>query len=157
MAALSLADMRLNHININCYDFESQFAFYRDVLGCTSVATGGTPDSGANFEKIGYPGKRGARTEVLAVGREMRGPYIELIQWVEVGEDKRGGPRDIGMVRIGFVVSDVDAAYKELCDLGVKVLGPPEGGGVGESRVRAFFFHDPEGNLLEMLQFKGRG
>ena len=147
---------RMNHVNINCYDFDRQLKFYTNVLGCTSVATGGTPESGAVFDELGYPGKHGARTEVMAVGAQTRGPYIELIQWAEVGADQRAGPRDIGMARIGFVVDDVDASYRELVDAGADVLGLPHEGGVGESRVRAFFFRDPEGNLLECLQFAGR-
>lgn len=147
---------RMNHLNVNCYDFDVQLAFYKDVLGCTTVASGGTPESGAVFDDLGYPGRHGARTEVLAIGGQTRGPYIELIQWVEVGADRRAGPRDIGMARIGFVVSDIHEAYRELVARDVDVLGPPHSGGVGASRVDAFFFRDPEGNLLEMLQFAGR-
>jgi catechol 2,3-dioxygenase-like lactoylglutathione lyase family enzyme len=147
----------MNHVNINCYDFDRQLAFYRDVLGCVSVARGGTPESGAVFDELGYPGQHGARTEVLAVGDQTRGPYIELIQWVQVGADHRAGPRDIGMARIGFVVDDIDVNYNSLMEAGADVLGPPHDGGVGKSRVKAFFFRDPEGNLLEMLQFAGRG
>jgi catechol 2,3-dioxygenase-like lactoylglutathione lyase family enzyme len=147
--------VRINHININCYDIDAMLAFYRGVLGCTSVASGGTPDSGAVFSEMGYPGQPGARTEVLALPGQLRGPYIELIQWVEVGADRRSEPRDIGMARIGFVVNDVEKAHQEMVKAGAQVLGPPHGGGVGESKVRAFFFLDPEKNLLEMLQFAG--
>jgi catechol 2,3-dioxygenase-like lactoylglutathione lyase family enzyme len=148
---------RMNHININCRDFDTQLAFYRDVLGCSTIVSGGRPDSGAVFEEMGSIGPRGARTEVLCIGGEQRGPYIELIQWAADGADKIAGPRDIGMARIGFVVDDVDAVYEEMCRSGVNVRTSPHGGGVGDSNVRAFFFEDPEGNLLEALQFAGRG
>lgn len=65
-------------------------------------------------------------------------------------------PRDIGIARIGFLVDDVDATYRYLLGRGVKVLGEPHGGGVGPARVRALFFQDPEGNLLEVLQHQER-
>jgi catechol 2,3-dioxygenase-like lactoylglutathione lyase family enzyme len=143
---------RLNHININCLDLDSQLAFYVDILGCEIVVSGGTEESGAIFDEIGFPGKRGARTEVLAVGGRTRGPYIELIQWTEVGRNLVADPRDIGMARIGFLVDDIDDAYRDLQEKGITVMGYPHRGGVGPARVHAFFFRDPEGNLLEMLQ-----
>jgi catechol 2,3-dioxygenase-like lactoylglutathione lyase family enzyme len=147
----------LNHININCRDLDVQLAFYKDVLGCETVVSGGTSESGAIFETMGFPGKRGARTEVLAVGGKTRGALIELIEWAEVGKDCTATPRDVGIARIGFIVDDVDDMYREFKDKGVKVLGEPHEGGVGPARVRALFFLDPEGNLLEVLQHLGRG
>ena len=148
---------RMNHININCRDLDAQLAFYLGVLGCSTIVSGGRPDSGAVFEEMGSAGPRGARTEVLCIGEERRGPYLELIQWAAEGKSTIAGPRDIGMARIGFVVDDVDATYEELRGRGVNVRTAPHGGGVGDSNVRAFFFEDPEGNLLEALQFVGRG
>jgi catechol 2,3-dioxygenase-like lactoylglutathione lyase family enzyme len=144
---------RIHHVNINCRDMDRQLAFYCDVVGCTVVASAGTPESGAVFETLGYPGQRGARTEIVTLPGQDRGPFIELIQWAEVGEDKTAAPRDIGMVRIGFVARDVDAEYQALVDKGADVLGPPHESDVGPARVRAAFFRDPEGNLLEILQY----
>ena len=146
----------LNHININCSDLDVQLRFYQDVLGCETVVSGGTEESGAIFETMGFPGKRGARTEVLSVGGKTRGAVIELIEWAEVGEDRTATPRDLGIARIGFVVDDVDATYREFKDKGVNVLGEPHEGGVGPARVRALLFLDPEGNLLEVLEHVGR-
>lgn len=147
---------RINHVNINCRDMDRQLPFYRDVVGCTVVSSAGTPESGAVFETIGYPGRRGARTEILAVPGNERGPYIELIQWAEVGEDRTAAPRDIGIARIGFLTRDVDREHAELVAKGADVLGPPHESDVGPVRVRAVFFRDPEGNLLEILQYVPR-
>lgn len=146
----------LNHININCKDLDVQVRFYEDVLGCETVVSGGTEESGAVFETMGFPGKRGARTVVLTVGRH-RGALIELIEWAEVGEDRTATPRDLGIARVGFVVDDVDATYREFKEKGVTTLGEPHEGGVGPARVRALFFLDPEHNLLEVLEHVGRG
>jgi len=143
---------RFNHVNINCLDMDRQLPFYRDVLGCEVVVSGGTEESGAVFETMGFPGQRGARTEVLAVGGRTRGPYIELIQWTEVGSDKVADPRDIGMARIGFLVDDVVAAADDLAGQGIELLTDVHSGGVGPARVKAVFFRDPEGNLLELLE-----
>ena len=147
---------RLNHVNINCRDLDVMLPFYTEVLGFETVVSGGTPESGAVFETMGYPGRRGARTEVLCVGGRDRGPYVELIEWAEDGDDRVAAPRDIGIARIGLLVDDVDATYRYLLDRGVKVLGEPHGGGVGPARVRALFFQDPEGNLLEVLRHEER-
>jgi catechol 2,3-dioxygenase-like lactoylglutathione lyase family enzyme len=144
---------RIHHVNINCRDIDRQLTFYRDVVGCTVVASAGTSESGAVFETLGYPGERGARTEIVTIPGQDRGPFIELIQWAEVGADKTADPRDIGMVRIGFMTRDVDAEYEALVAKGADVLGPPHESDVGPVRVRAAFFRDPEGNLLEILQY----
>ena len=144
---------RIHHVNINCRDMDRQLAFYRDVVGCTVLVSAGTPESGAVFETLGYPGRRGARTEIVTIPGQDRGPFIELIQWAEVGEDKTAAPRDIGLARIGFVCRDVDAEYEALVAKGADVLGPPHESDVGPVRVRAVFFRDPEGNLLELLQY----
>jgi catechol 2,3-dioxygenase-like lactoylglutathione lyase family enzyme len=144
--------VRLNHININCRSIDVLLPFYQEVLGCEIVVSGGTPESGAIFETMGYPGKRGARTEVLCVGGRTRGPYIELIEWAAVGADLISGPRDIGMARIGFLVDDLDATFEEMKARGAEFLTDLHSGGVGPARVRAAFFRDPEGNLLEILE-----
>jgi catechol 2,3-dioxygenase-like lactoylglutathione lyase family enzyme len=147
---------RLNHVNINCRDMDRQLAFYRDVVGCLVVNSAGTPESGAIFEALGYPGKRGARTEVLSMPGQDRGPYLELIQWAEVGDDKVAAPRDIGLARLAFVARDVDDEYSQLVARGADVLGPPHESDVGVVRVKAVFVRDPEGNLIEILQYVPR-
>ena len=47
---------RFNHVNINCLDMDRLLPFYRDVLGCEVVVSGGTEESGAVFETMGFPG-----------------------------------------------------------------------------------------------------
>ncbi len=53
---------------------------------------------------------------------------------------------------VGLEVDDVDAEYARLKAAGVEFIEPPTASGDG---VRIATFRDPEGNLLQLLQFSG--
>jgi catechol 2,3-dioxygenase-like lactoylglutathione lyase family enzyme len=145
---------RITHVNINCGDASRQAAFYSNVLGLQ--AYGGHLGNHDDFlEHMGYPSDDpgSARTDIL-MARNGRGAAIELIQWRVQGHDRRAGARDLGVARIGLEVADVAAAYTALRADGVDVLGEPQSGGVPGTTVRAFLFRDPEGNILEALEFQ---
>jgi catechol 2,3-dioxygenase-like lactoylglutathione lyase family enzyme len=70
---------------------------------------------------------------------------IELI-----GRDNRSGrvANQYGFDHLALHVADVDEAYAELSQAGIKFNGEPK----SFQDVRIVFFNDPDGNLLELVE-----
>ena len=141
-------------IGITVADVERSVAFYRDVLGFErhddSRLTGEAWDRLYGIE--------GAQRRV--VGMRLGEERIELVQWLTprgrpVPRDSRS--QDRWFQHIAIIVNDMDQAYRELQRHGVERISPapqrlpdsnPAAGG-----IRAFYFKDPDGHPLELLQF----
>ena len=102
--------------------------FYRDVLGLT-------PDFG---------GEDGAQ---FSIG----GLRIGLWQHSEL----HGPAKDPDRIIVNFLVDDAMAEFEELRRKGVEFIKPPTDEDWGGSLVTLASFRDPDGNLLQLLQFKG--
>ena len=98
--------------------------FYRDVLGLTV----GTESPG--FVLFGKPGA----------------PALGLGTHSEV----RGRNADAARHMVGLVSDDVDVDWKRLKDAGVEFIENPTDYG----DVRIATLKDPDGNLVQLLQFK---
>ena len=61
-------------------------------------------------------------------------------------------PRTPGGVVVTLVAAEVDGWHARLTAAGAKMLGPPALS--GEHGVYGFFFHDPDGYLLEIQRFE---
>ena len=74
----------------------------------------------------------------MAFGDNLRGPYIDLLEW---GTPDPGRPltwKSIGIPRIAVGVDDVGGFYERLSEAGADILGPPGSLKVGRSSIRAF-------------------
>lgn len=149
----------IDSVGITVDDLEHSSAFYREVLGFERV--GRREETGAAHERLyGVFGAR-VRIERLRLGREQ----IELVEFLA----PRGRPipvdsrsNDGWFQHVAIIVSDIDRAYLHLRQHGVThaSTGPqrlpdwnPDAGGIS-----AFYFRDPDGHHLEILQFPpGRG
>lgn len=146
-------------VGITVSDMDRALTFYRDVLTFEPVSD--TEVSGDAYERL--TGVFGARIRIvrLRLGSEA----IELIQYVApegrpIPADSRSNDR--WFQHIAIVTGDMDAAYARLRAARVRhaSTGPqtlpawnPNAGG-----IRAFYFKDPDGNPLEILQFPpGKG
>ena len=98
--------------------------FYRDVLGLTV----GIESPG--FVLFGKPG-----TPALGLGTH---------------SEVRGRNADAARHMVGLVSDDVDADWKRLKDAGVEFIENPTDYG----DVRIATLKDPDGNLVQLLQFK---
>jgi catechol 2,3-dioxygenase-like lactoylglutathione lyase family enzyme len=146
-------------IGITVDDLDRSVAFFTQVLGFEKVSE--VEQAGAPWEKL--TGVFGARFKVarLRLGQEA----IELTDYLA----PRGRPypqdtraNDVWFQHIAIVVSDMDAAYARLRAAGVEhaSTGPqslpqsiPAAAG-----IRAFYFRDPDGHFLELLEFPpGKG
>ena len=88
--------------------------------------------------------------------KAVEAPPIELIQFVDSEIHKV--PSDLFAASISevcFHTDNIDSVYKHLVDHNVECLSEPQYfdfrfNGFGESR--AFYFRDPDGIILEMMQ-----
>ena len=121
-----------------------------------------TPDDitfGSN-KKVWWRGACGhewqARVAYLNGSKAVEAPPVELIQFVN--NEVKKVPSDLFTTSISevcFYTDDIDSAYKHLVDNNVECLSEPQyfdfrADGFGESR--AFYFRDPDGIILEMMQ-----
>jgi catechol 2,3-dioxygenase-like lactoylglutathione lyase family enzyme len=149
----------VDSVAVTVSDMERSLDFYTRVLPFERVS--GREISGDDFEHLyGVFGLR-ARIERLRLGDE----YLELMQFLApqgrpVPADSRSN--DLWFQHVAIIVSDMDRAYALLREYRVPHAssGPqrlpdwnPNAGG-----IRAFYFRDPDGHALELLQFPpGKG
>jgi catechol 2,3-dioxygenase-like lactoylglutathione lyase family enzyme len=149
----------VDSIGVTVSDLERSKAFFRDVLSFTFERE--FESSGREVELL--TGVFGARTKTarMRLGQEA----IELTEFLAprgrpYPADTRGN--DQWFQHIAIITSDMDTAYRRLRELGVAhaSTGPqrlpdwnPNAGGIS-----AFYFRDPDGHFLEILQFPpGKG
>jgi catechol 2,3-dioxygenase-like lactoylglutathione lyase family enzyme len=145
---------RVDSIGITVGEMERALAFYTGVLPFEVVSE--TEVQGDAYEHLfGVFGMR-ARIVRLRLGDE----EIELIDYLApegrpVPVDSRSN--DEWFQHVAIIVSDMDAAYAQLREHNVQhaSTGPqtlpdwnPNAGG-----IKAFYFKDPDGHNLEILQF----
>ena len=152
--------MQIDHVNLVVQDLEGMTAFYRDVLGLAVTkrvtisgdwvsATVGLADVHADVVYLDFPS----------------GPRVELIHYTRPTLDRPANvdlPNAPGIRHLAFKVDDIDAAADRLRRTGVKLFSDVQtvpdaqvtyAGGI---RKRLVYFQDPEGNLLELCEYKGR-
>jgi catechol 2,3-dioxygenase-like lactoylglutathione lyase family enzyme len=146
-------------IGITVSNMDRALAFYTQVLPFERLTD--VEQSGREFELLtGVFGAR-ARTVTLRLGEES----LALTEFLAprgrpIPEDFR--PNDAAFQHVAIVVSDMDRAYSRLREHGVAhgSSGPqrlPEWN-PGAGGIRAFYFRDPDGHYLEVLQFPpGKG
>lgn len=146
-------------MGITVSDMERSLAFYGGVLTFEKVSD--TEVAGASYERL--MGVFGLRLRVvrLRLGDE----FIELIQYLTprgrpIPVDSRSNDR--WFQHIAIIVSDMDKAYRRLRDHNVEhaSTGPqtlPDWN-LNAGGIKAFYFKDPDGNVLEILAFPpGKG
>ncbi|HEV8615675.1 MAG TPA: VOC family protein [Methylomirabilota bacterium] len=146
-------------IGMTVSDADRSTRFYTDVLGFETVSA--VTVSGEDHERLlAIPGLR-MRVVRLRLGAET----IELAQYLTprgrpIPADSRSNDR--WFQHIAIVVSDMDRAYATLRGHGVEHVSPapqrlPDWNPAAAG-IRAFYFKDPDGHALEILQFPaGKG
>ena len=145
---------RIYHVGLTVSDLERSIAFYRDVLGLEFQ--GEIFMEGEETDKMFRRVNCKARVAYLKGSKAVEAPPVELIQFVN--NEVKKVPSDLFTTSISevcFYTDDIDSAYKHLVDNNVECLSEPQyfdfrADGFGESR--AFYFRDPDGIILEMMQ-----
>ena len=145
---------RIYHVGLTVSDLERSIAFYRDVLGLEFQ--GEIFMEGEETDKMFRRVNCKARVAYLNGSKAVEAPPVELIQFVN--NEVKKVPSDLFTTSISevcFYTDDIDSAYKHLVDNNVECLSERQyfdfrADGFGESR--AFYFRDPDGIILEMMQ-----
>lgn len=149
----------VGHIGITVSNLDRSVRFYTRVL--TFVKVSETEIAGSQYERLeGVFGLR-VRAADLALGDE----HIDLMEYVvpkgrEVPADSRANDR--WFQHIAIITNNMSAAYARLREYHVRYASSepqrlpdwnPHAAG-----IRAFYFRDPDGHFLEVLQFPpGKG
>jgi len=140
----------LLHININCSDFDRSLRFY-EMLGfkvLMAVQPEGAGDVAAAVGMTSYE-VRGA------LMKHQDGSVIDLLEWRDPGDTTPPYERlnHLGLGRIAFVTTDIEADIERLQAEGVEFLSPRPAAVAGPrgSTTRFICFRDPDGTVLELV------
>jgi catechol 2,3-dioxygenase-like lactoylglutathione lyase family enzyme len=168
--------MNLLHFNVVCSDFDTSYDFYTNVVGMRpltssragtdagasrSAAPGVRPGEGRAgpgdgkeiAELLGFEGTGEYRGCFLYFGSTRSGAYLDLLEWKDNEPPVARSPRNIGLARVAIRVDDLDEQLARLAQHGVPTLSEPKELVLGVTRVRVVCFRDPDGVLLEYLEF----
>jgi catechol 2,3-dioxygenase-like lactoylglutathione lyase family enzyme len=151
----------IDHVNLVVNELEAMAVFYSDLLGMR--ITKRVMIHGKWID--GVVGLEGVEADVIYLDPP-GGPRVELIRYRRPRGDSPTGlgtPNTLGLRHLAFRVRDIEQLVQRLKQAGVRFLGgvqrvPSEqvtyGGDVQKYLV---YFHDPEGNLLELCEYKPSG
>jgi catechol 2,3-dioxygenase-like lactoylglutathione lyase family enzyme len=153
-AAPALAASVVDSVAMNVRNLDEAVAFYTDVLSFEHVAEWEV--AGDDYEHVF--GVFGARVRIarLTLGEEA----IELMEFL--APRGRAAPidsrsNDRWFQHIAIIVDDMDRAYARLRERGVEhaSTGPQRlpDWNAAAGGIEAFYFRDPDGNTLEVLEF----
>ena len=170
--------MFLFHFNVVCSDFDRSYDFYTEVVGMkpltsssagTAVGeaarpttTSGTrpgegrpgPDDGPQIaELLGFEGSGEYRGAFLYWGSSRSGPYLDLLEWRDPLPPVERSARNVGLARVAIRVDSLEEHLPRLEEHGVSLVTGPKRFTLGVTDVRVVCFRDPDGVLLEFLEF----
>jgi glyoxylase I family protein len=148
---------RIDHVNLVVGDMPQMIAFYRDVLGMR--LTKQAVISGAWIDAV--TGLSPVEAEVVFL-EAASGPGIELIRYRTPGgsrPDGLGRPNVQGFRHIAFRVADIDRLVAAIEAAGIKMLSRVQEVPAAQvdyvgQRKRLVYCHDPEGNLMELCEYR---
>ena len=133
--------IKLHHVNVCSKNVPGLEEFYRDVL---DLAPEPSLEAGRILDKQGYPGKRRLplrRHHAVSPGREGLRHHFRTGQAINPVE--RG--------HIAFRTDDIEAFKKRLKEKGIPFS---DYGAWAMKGWEQIFFHDPEGNVIEVHQVR---
>jgi catechol 2,3-dioxygenase-like lactoylglutathione lyase family enzyme len=151
------------HININCSDFDRSLAFYR-LAGFEVILDFATaPGSHLTFGEVGLgpilglPDDCAGRAALLALSDDRRATRLDLIEWKRpiVKAARRENLAQPGIARICLKTSDAEAVHARLAAAGYPAYNKPTELTLGGSLLKVFCVEDPDGVVIEFMQFLG--
>lgn len=148
----------IDHINIVVSDLERSVKFYTELLGFKEINR--VHLEGEWIEEI--VGLKDVAADVVFIVAPEEEPKVELLCYkTPDGESlpPNSLANTIGLRHIAFRVDDIQTAAKKLEDAGVKLLSKPIAVPqtlMADNPIRKTlcYFHDPDGVLLEIAEYK---
>lgn len=141
-SATSLLDQlgALHHVALVVTDIEKSAGWYEEKLGWPVVRQFALPENNVAFAFLQTPG--GLIYELVEI--KSSEPHPSAYKHVsESGKIQ-------GFAHVCFLVSDCDGVVAELESRGVTIIVPAHD--APDAGMRAAFFHDCDGNLIEIAQ-----
>lgn len=145
---------RIYHVGLTVSDLNKSIVFYRDVLGLEFQ--GEILMDGEETDRLFRKKNCKARVAYLNGCKNIETAPVELIQFIENGINKVQPDLFVTSIsEICFYTDDIDSVYKKLLQHNIECLSEPQyfdftSQGFGKSK--AFYFKDPDGIILEMMQ-----
>jgi len=155
----------LHHCNINCTDLDRSYRFYHDVLGFDSgilcmpgrpqpATNGSLGDALGNPDGTAYTGPDMEFKANLMIPRNDWRCPLDVLEWTRPSPCGRAyeSPLNLGIVRIGIEVDDIEAAHARLLAAGAGPVSDLETWDLGDfGKRRVATFRDPDGVMLEIV------
>lgn len=145
---------RIYHVGLTVSDLDRSVIFYRDILGLEFQ--GEILMVGEETDKMFHKKNCKARVAYLNGSKNMETPPVELIQFVDDAVNNvQSDLFTTSISELCFYTDDIDLVYKNLIENNIECLSEPQyfdftAQGFGKSK--AFYFKDPDGIILEMMQ-----
>jgi catechol 2,3-dioxygenase-like lactoylglutathione lyase family enzyme len=142
----------VHHVAMATTDLETMKRFYCEMFDMKLLASGEWDDVPEYDAMVGLPGSS-ARFALLG-GHNVA---LELFQYLTPAPGPAEADRPVnrpGITHLGFAVENLDAEYERLTRAGVRFHAPPTDA-ASDSPIRAVYGRDPEGNVFELLEFRG--
>lgn len=143
----------LHHVAIHTPDIDRLRSFYEQAFGFEAI---GEEMDLAHFPEAALiTGVEGAAARVVMM--KAGNCHIELFQWSspEGRPLQPLNPNDFGYTHFCVDVTDIDAEYRHLSDLGMTFVHPAP---VRAGPYKSVYGRDPDGNVIELLEVpKGEG
>lgn len=145
---------RIYHVGLTVSDLDRSVIFYRDILGLEFQ--GEILMAGEETDKMFHKKNCKARVAYLNGSKNMEAPPVELIQFVDDAVNNvQSDLFTTSISELCFYTDDIDSVYKNLIENNIECLSEPQyfdftAQGFGKSK--AFYFKDPDGIILEMMQ-----
>lgn len=139
----------VHHTAMATTDIDAMKRFYCDMFDLRELTSGEWADVPEYDAMVGLP--RSSARFVLLGGANVA---LELFQYATPAPGPAEPDRPVnrpGITHLAFAVEDIDAHYERLSEAGVRFHAPPS----GDSPIRAAYGRDPEGNVFELLEFRG--
>ncbi len=165
-----MENLQIFHINVNCSNLDRSLEFYKAIgfkelldfnKKTNALATKKIDEKKAPVEPglgpaLGLPEESRGRARLLVLGDDPRATRLDLIEWIDPKAEGQPYPHlaHLGIARICFKVKDAWQAYKELKTRGVEPFTEPHETGLGGTRQTFFCCTDPDGTVLEFMEFK---
>lgn len=145
---------KIYHVGLTVSDMNRSIKFYENVLGLKFI--GELLMEGLETEALFQ--REGCRVRVayLTSSEAIETPPLELIEFLDEPEIIHRSELHIPSIsEVCFLVKDISVFYKHLVSHNVECLSEPQlfdfsANGFGKSR--AFYFRDPNGIVLEVMQ-----
>lgn len=147
----------IGHVGIYVKDMETSLKFYRDVLGL-KVLEDLTLVNSREADNITGIKQTKLRVVIVKSGGEEKATPIELMQFHDLPDSPinlSAHPYNPGRPEVSFLVSNIDGLYEQLRAKGVQFHCSPQLFAGEGYRVKATYFRDPDGTILELMEEVG--